>query len=383
MCRVKFSSAFIGILIAAYSFTSCFVLPSASPKGTGFDEDQTTEVDQRPPDIALTPTECRIELVKMGIISPGEEITSFAISEDDQYLAAGTELGVHLYRVETLTEIWNRHTPYPISKVVFSPDSSRIALGFASRGQSKPDPVKNTLEIWEVLSSEPSHKLVGHSFMVTDITWSRDGLHLASSSAESVIIWNVETGILNDRWSDTDITAFGSPDLVEWSPDGQLLAIGTVGGRIVIWDIQEKAVVQVMDVYTRSISGVEKGINSMAWSTDSTRILVTNNFVRQDSPYGEVSIWSVITGRLEPIPDGAYHPELSAWSQNGKAIAIEILPDIVRLWDVYTGSILTTIHGEFSHSASATDAVLGSSGRLLTILNRDGALVVMSCSLEC
>ena len=77
------------------------------------------------------------------------------------------------------------HSDY-VNSVSFSPDGLTLASGS----------LDNTVRLWDVASGEEKTKLEGHSDYVNSVSFSPDGLALASGSFDNTVrVWDVASGM--------------------------------------------------------------------------------------------------------------------------------------------------------------------------------------------
>jgi WD40 repeat protein len=75
---------------------------------------------------------------------------------------------------------------------------------------------------------------IGHTMAVTSLSYSPDGQHVISSSADKTIrIWDVETGTAVGKPLEGHTETVWS---IAYSPDGQCIASGSADKSIRIWD---------------------------------------------------------------------------------------------------------------------------------------------------
>ncbi|WP_405734745.1 hypothetical protein OG607_40935 [Streptomyces sp. NBC_01537] len=169
--------------------------------------------------------------------------------------------------------------------------------------------------------------LMGHEQDACSVAWSPDGRRLASGSFDRTIrIWDSETGaelkVLRGHqdgvWS------------VAWSPDGRRLASGSFDRTARIWDSETGAELKVL-------RGHQDGVRGIAWSPDGSRV-ATGSY---DS---EVRVWNVPEGALVVSLQG--HSDwvrAVAWSPNGHLIASGAYDKSVQIWDANLGHSLGSV----------------------------------------
>lgn len=217
----------------------------------------------------------------------------------------------------------------------------------------------------------------GHSKPVYAITWSPDGMRIASASEnQSVQVWRaVQKG---DIMFTTSITTWGSQSVtwpaVAWSPDGKRIAFG------------DNDVVQIRDAntgtlitsYTAAAKHTSVAIRTVAWSPNGTFIAFPAN--------DGVQIWNTLTQKYSlTCRSRSPYTEIPSlkWSPDGRSIAFGTSNATVQIWNAVTGKRLFTYghqnavnsvawspNGEYIASGSADKTVQihsAKSGELLYV----------------
>ncbi len=181
--------------------------------------------------------------------------------------------------------------------------------------------------VFDIETGQESAKLRGHAREVITTTWSPDGLILASGSIDSTVrLWDATTYETLAEWRIA--TQRNDVNGLAWSPDGGILAAATQNGSIRLWD---------------SISGEEKpalGIYSgwsreVAWSPGGQLLASTG----ED---GVVRLWNPETGEKLAMLTGHHSPVWGvAWSPDGTRLVTgsgiyQALRDdtSVRMWGI-------------------------------------------------
>ena len=150
------------------------------------------------------------------------------------------------------------------------------------------------------------------------LAWSPDGAHLASGGNSTVLIWEAGSFDLVRRLSverQRDIV-----NRVEWSPQGDRLAISTLRGMIEIIGASDGAVLA-------SLVGHSGRVNSIAWSPDGRRLASAglDHALR---------LWDTATGfpclTIQGHDDAI---NAVAWSPDGNRLASGSTDKTIKLWD--------------------------------------------------
>ena len=185
------------------------------------------------------------------------------------------------------------------------------------------------------------------------VIWSPDGAYLLTSHSQdgSARVWDAESGQEVHQMVGL-VQARGS----DWSPSGDLAAVGCQDGIVRIWEMEAG-----LEVY--KFHGISSGIEVVAFSPDGERILSVGweNSVRVfDLSEALLSISAPIASNV-------------AWSPSGERIANGFWDPIVNVWDSVSGEEIFTLSG---HDAALIYVGWSPSGdRILTASDDTTAII--------
>jgi WD40 repeat protein/serine/threonine protein kinase len=245
----------------------------------------------------------------VGPIAFSPDGSKYATSDDDHTLHVwDLKKGIVLQKI-------SGHTGR-ISNLSFSPDGSLLA----STG------VNRSIELWEIESGVLLHTLEGHSGAVSLLAFSPSGEWLASHDSEGYYLWDVESGTLLKSITESN---FGrSISNMAITPNGLLMAFGG-SGRFNLWDLQTGEMHRRLYWNTDSVTG-------MALSHDG-KILAS---VGRDRV---IRLWDPESFTQNRSLEGNLRPNNIAFSPDGTLLALGGgWNDLIHLWDVMSGELLST-----------------------------------------
>jgi WD40 repeat protein len=204
------------------------------------------------------------------------------------------------------------------SRMVISPDGRW--LGWSD---------EKGLDVWELATGEKKPSPHGKDMFA----FSPDGRWLAAIAKDfkGVGVWEVATGREGCRLPTEDpIPGFS----VQFSPDGHLLAIGGLHGRLNLWEFPSgKQVLSVAAMTDTNNVTDPAWVVWIAFSPDGRSVAS-----RGDN--NTIKLWETASGRevrtLAGLRDAPYH---AAFSPDGRLLASSSR-DGIKLWDVSTGQVV-------------------------------------------
>ena len=261
---------------------------------------------------------------------PGSSMLCVVFSPDSTKLAVGSAEGIKLLEVPTGEHIYTRRH-IDIGELEFFPNVFSVA--FSPDGTKLASVSWDGVKLWDVETGNNLTTLQGHTQMVDAVAFSPDGLTLASQLVDGIQMWEIGTRQHISTLAEPSnfVTCFA------YSPDGTKLVTGSADARnaehtLKLWDIETGQSLTTLRGHTDVVIGV-------AYSQDGT-------LLASGSKDKTVKLWEVSTGENIATLQGHEKTVFSvAFSPDGTKLASGSEDTSIRLWEIPTGKTLYTLGG--------------------------------------
>jgi WD40 repeat protein len=286
------------------------------------------------------------------IRGPEELIRGMDISPDGKWLAVGSQdQMVRLWDLASGKVLKSFAAPGPLlHEVKFSPDQKQL---FASSFQTESF-------LWDLSSGD--RIVVAHGMNFRTVIFSPDGLRLAGLRPERKEIrgWDAHTGA--SLWDRADLgPPGGGGAAIEFSPDGQMLAVGFDDGKIVLLDSQTGKEKQVLHRH--------QSVSALAFHPNGSKLASGGMW-----PDNTLRVWDLATGKNLLTLHGHKNTIMALrFSPDGTRLASASMDQTARLWEAQTGELTAVLRG---HTDSVTVARFNPDGSRVLTFSEDKTLRV-------
>ncbi|MGW5106603.1 nSTAND1 domain-containing NTPase [Nocardia sp. NPDC004123] len=298
-------------------------------------------------------------------------VNSLAFSADGTRLAsAGSDGTVQVWDARNGSHLAGpfRIGKYAVLSVALSRDGLRLAAGI----------YPGTIQIWDVVAGQQL-RVVEATGAPLQMAFLPDGTHLAATEDSGLQLWNVETGSAvartpdqqydaalavavdpsgslivsgsTDRlvhfWDATTLQPVGSAlsgqgdsvGAVAFSADGRRVVSGSLDGAIRVWDAASRQPIG------HPLIGHHRSVRGVGFSADGHEVLSGGDeTVRAWNADAVATIGTTLATNDDSVTSIHYSADgtrlVSAGSRNDRDTSV---PGIIRLWDVGTGTLRTSI----------------------------------------
>jgi WD40 repeat protein len=193
-----------------------------------------------------------------------------------------------------------------------------------------------TALLYDLSTGEIIHRFVHvpdppNFFTISDLDISPDGrtaVTAAQNVADGAVLWDLETGEEIQRLQTTVLADNDIALSASYSPDGRMIAVGLLDGKILIYDVQTfKELIRFGHSDQAHISGVM----DVAFSPDGKTVVSAS----QDTT---LILWDVETGTiLRRLAGHSAEVRGVAFSPDGSLVASTSFDRTAMIWDVASG----------------------------------------------
>jgi WD40 repeat protein len=248
---------------------------------------------------------------------------------------------------QSIKELRGHHAA--VYAVAFRPDGERLASASFD----------HTIKIWDVNAGRVVRTFLGHEDKVLALAYSADGRQLASAGLDGKVrLWDTSTGRATASLTSRNACVQG----IAFTPDGRRLIACGEAGIAEVWKTHEGVLER-----TIAVAPERMPLYAAAVSPDG-RLLALAGLD------GRIRLHDLATGRprrtLEGHADAVYS---LAFAPDGNTLASGSVDQTVRCWHPATGEQCACLDG---HRGAVYQVSFSADGRRLVSAGTDGEIVV-------
>lgn len=196
---------------------------------------------------------------------------------------------------------------------------------------------------------------------VTESVFSPDNKFILTGSTDGRIHWwDIDTGDLVQTMEVSSQSTNSVINSIDFSDDGRLMISTDRGGTTKIWNVQTKAVLQILVNPSPSAS--------ITWTAPHGVLSPDGAYALTNA--ADAYLWDVSTGTILRTFTGHHDGVMAvAFSPDGRYVATGGADTTVRLWDTTTGKLLRVFTG---HTSQVRGTLFSPDGRHLLTHAADG-----------
>jgi WD40 repeat protein/TPR repeat protein len=239
-------------------------------------------------------------------------VKSIAFSPDGKTFASGShDQTVQLWDTSTLSPLTKLNHHSWVHSIAFSPDGKQLISGCGMGKVSITSPLMqyNTVCIWDIEKQKLLREMKGHNDSVRSVAYSPDGKIIATGSVDGAIyLWNAVTQnlLIVLREGDPYLSSSAYFNNFVFSPDGKILATPGKDQTIILWNVEkQKEIVEL------------KNSNCIAFSPDKMI------FATGPAGYARgIQLWDAASLKLLSEMKGYKSADNIAFSRDGKFLVV-------------------------------------------------------------
>jgi len=236
-------------------------------------------------------------------------ILDMAFARDSPIIAALSYDGIHIYNFRSKELI--KTIKVNATSVAISSDGEKIATGSVRE-------INGYIQLWDLHTDDPVQSFQETGW-IYQLVFSPDNRHLASG-AGSLFFWDINGTLIGEYGTDR---SGHSTESLAFSQDGSLLAQGTQGKTIEIWNVLDNGQLSIF----RQLTLKNYGVENLSISPDRNTLAVAT----QNGIY----LWDINRGeQISTLTTDLSRSRVIAWANDNKTLAVSLSNIGVEIWDV-------------------------------------------------